>query len=182
MADEEKIDIWKNIRSDDVMQGDLLPRMKVPFFWPKEGSELPSDKVDIDEFDLIVMTQSCELENQKSPFVIMCRVLTIEAISGDFQRAFGKKLNDSQLDSIRKGMKQGLHMLACPEDPHNNRKSLIVDFRMAVSLPVEYINFHAKSLPSRWRLLSPFSEHMSQAFGVYFMRVALPWRIPEFQG
>jgi hypothetical protein len=39
----------------------------------------------------------------------------------------------------------------------------------------------AARIGPRWRLLSPFLEHFSQAFARFLIRVGLPWIIPEFR-
>ena len=45
----------------------------------------------------------------------------------------------------------------------------------------ELLSEHALSLGNRWRLLSPFLEHFSQAFAPFFMRVGLPAAIAPFK-
>ena len=72
-------------------------------------------------------------------------------------------------------------MLASPAVPDDNREALVVDFREIYSLPSDYLTDHAAQLGLRWRLLSPFLEHFSQAFARFFMRVGLPSTIPEFR-
>ena len=72
-------------------------------------------------------------------------------------------------------------MLASPLAPEDNRRALVVDFREIYSLPHDYLIDHATRLGPRWRLMSPFLEHFSQAFARFFMRVGLPSTIPEFR-
>lgn len=79
-----------------------------------------------------------------------------------------------------KGRTEGLHLLASPENPENNREALVVDLRQIYTLPYEYLLKHATDLGSRWRLKSPYLEHFSQAFARLFMRVGLPSSIPPF--
>lgn len=79
-----------------------------------------------------------------------------------------------------RGRIEGLHLLASPINPGNNREALVVDFRQIYSLPYEYILKHATELGSRCRLKSPYLEHFSQAFAKLFMRVGLPSSIPPF--
>jgi hypothetical protein len=76
---------------------------------------------------------------------------------------------------------EGLHLLASPEHPQDNRDSLVVDFGQIVSLPIDYLTRHAESLKRRWRLNSPFLEHFSQSFARFFMRVGLPAGIAPFK-
>jgi hypothetical protein len=82
---------------------------------------------------------------------------------------------------VLKGRIEGLHLLASPTPPEENRQALVVDFREIFSLPHEYLADHAKQMGPRWRLRPPFLEHFSQAFARFFMRVGLPSTIPEFR-
>jgi hypothetical protein len=84
-------------------------------------------------------------------------------------------------NEVLKGRIEGLHMLASPAVPDDNRQALVVDFREIYSLPSDYLTDHAAQLGPRWRLVSPFLEHFSQAFARFFMRVGLPSTIPEFR-
>ena len=89
--------------------------------------------------DLIVVTQSCDLENHNVQFVALCPIHTLEAfeaINPEFRRR-------GQWESVRKGRVEGLHLLGSPTDPDNNRDALVVDFGHIVSLPFEYLDHHA---------------------------------------
>ena len=86
-----------------------------------------------------------------------------------------------QWEQVRKGRVEGLHLLASPDDPANNREALVVDFRQIYSLPFGYLTRHATALGNRHRLQSPFLEHFSQAFARFFMRVGLPSSIPAYE-
>jgi hypothetical protein len=67
---------------------------------------------------------------------------------------------------------EGLHLLASPTEPANNRGALVVDFREIYSLPFDDLVSRAPQFGPRWRL--PYLEHFSQAFARFFMRVGLP--------
>ncbi|HEV3438433.1 MAG TPA: hypothetical protein VG122_13810 [Gemmata sp.] len=90
---------------------------------------------------------------------------------------FGKK---GAWEEVRKGRREGLHLLSSQTNPAISRESLVVNFREIYSLPIGYLQQHAAALGSRWRLQSPFLEHFSQAFARFFMRVGLPSTIPPF--
>lgn len=81
-------------------------------------------------------------------------------------------------EEVRKGRREGLHLLASMTNPGNGRDALVVDFREVFSLPFAYLTQRAVSLGPRWRLDSPFLEHFSQAFARFFMRVGLPSAVP----
>lgn len=168
---------WQGVSGEKVLQGDWLPGCRIPVFQPKgDGTDL-DDNVTLAMSDLIVVTQSCDLEQSKVRLVALGPIYSLPEFE-EINEAFTRR---GRWEEVRKGRFEGLHMLASPTEPTNNRKALVVDFRMIVSLPIEYVRGHADHLGSRWRLDSPFLEHFSQAFARFFMRVGLPAAIPEFK-
>lgn len=159
-------------------QGDFLPRCLVPIFEPSARFEYAgAHDVPVGEADLIVVTQSCDLENRKAQFVALCALYNLAELSS-IDSKFAKA---SAREEIRKGRYEGLHMLGSPTSPTDNLQVLIADFRRIYSLPYSYLSEHADRLGSRWRLQSPFLEHFSQSFARFFMRVGLPSAIPPFK-
>lgn len=169
---------WIAVEGASLAQGDLLPNCLVPEFHPdfRTGSETPHSVI-VREADLIVVTQSCDLENRKANFVALCPVNSLTELTRINTKFAGKV----EREEIRKGRHEGLHILASPTNPENNQDALVVDFRQIFSLPIEYLSSHAGSLGSRWRLQSPFLEHFSQSFARFFMRVGLPAAIKSFK-
>lgn len=162
------------------MQGDYLPQCLVPV--PIEGfaaTARAGEEVELpcDLYDLVIVTQSCDLlKSQKPRFVALSPIYQIaefEAVNESFKKK--GKWND-----VLRGRIEGLHLLASPENPANNREALVVDFREVHSLPYAYLEDHASETGPRWRLRSPYLEHFSQTFARFFMRVGLPSNIPTF--
>ncbi len=142
-----------------------------------EAPNLEEQEVEVQERDLIVLTQSCDLENRKARLVSLCLISTLpefEAVNPDF-------IKKGKWNEVRKGRVEGLHLLASPVNPEDSRGALVVDFREIYSLPFNYLTQHATQLENRWRLKSPFLEHFSQTFARFFMRVGLPSGVPEFK-
>jgi hypothetical protein len=167
---------WENTSASDLRQGDYIVDCPVPFF-----AEIPAERLKVVPqvivYDLIVITQSCDLINAKAEFVAMCPVYPLknyEIINPEFARK-------GRWEEVRKGRIEGLYLLSSPTNPANNRECLVVDFREIYSLPFAFLTKHAESLESRRRLRSPYLEHFSQAFARFFMRVGLPANIPPFK-
>lgn len=175
---------WVSVNEITLRQGDLLPGCWIPEF-PADFSE-PTEEARIiptQRADLIVITQSCDLEQGKSALAAMCPVWSVTAFEeaqADHGRPSSAKAWRDYWNNIRKGRSPTLHLLASPVTPTEARTALVVDFRAIFSLPVAYLNRHAGQLGDRWRLRSPFLEHFSQAFARSFMRVGLPSAVPEF--
>lgn len=166
------------VNSNKLAQGDWLTGCFIPVFAPEFGCNRDGKPYDVPvkEANLIITTQSCDLENNKVELVALCPIYTVTEF-----RDSNPSFNNQKLEEVRKGRIAGLHLLASPVSPENNQSALIVDFGQIFSLPVGYLTKRAEELGSRWRLESPFLEHFSQAFARYFMRVGLPSSIPPFK-
>jgi hypothetical protein len=54
---------WSQVNTPQLAQGDFLPDCRVPIFF---GSGAENEEIPTLEYDLVVVTQSCDLENQKA--------------------------------------------------------------------------------------------------------------------
>ncbi len=166
---------WFQVHEATLRQGDYLPRCLVPVFASGlTGSG--TQEVIADEFDLILLTQSCDLEQRKVRLVAASPIYPLAEFEA-VNPAFARK---GRWNEVLKGRAEGLHLLASPHNPDNNREALVVDFREIYSLPYDYLAERAIQLGPRWRLKSPYLEHFSQAFARFFMRVGLPSTIPAY--
>lgn len=158
-------------------QGDYLPDCWIPLLGADFDPAAVYPEISVGKGNLIIVTQSCDLANEKIPFVALCPVAALslwEQLNPEYsKRGFW--------ESVRQGRREGLHMVSAFVDASDGRNAMVIDFRQVFSLPVVYLRKHAASFPSRWRLQSPFREHFSQAFARFFMRVGLPAAIPPFK-
>ncbi len=91
---------WESVEGPGLAQGDRLLGCHVPVllseFSPAEGAVVD---IDLELRNVIVLTQSCDLENGKAPLVAVCPLYTLsewEQVSEDF-RAKGR------WESVRQG-------------------------------------------------------------------------------
>lgn len=167
---------WTTTDDDSLAQGDYVQSCLIPVFAPDYGSDDKEYEVPVAEADLIIVTQSCDLENEKIDLVAMCSIFPIVQFE-EINPMFTKR----KWEEVRKGRIEGLHLLSSPTNPENNYESMVVDFRAIYSLPLEYIKTRVIEMGDRWRLDSPYLEHFSQSFARFFMRVGLPSSIPPFK-
>jgi hypothetical protein len=166
---------WDEVTGPDLAQGDLIPHCLVPLM-PADATSPTADESDSTFefkaafFDLIVVTQSCDLENNKAPFVATCAVREIRKYIETNPHLTGK----NRWEDIRKGRIEGLFLLQSPVTPDDAWAGYVADLRMILSLPVLYLSTRAAHLGPRHRLKSPYLESFSQTFAQCFMRVALP--------
>jgi hypothetical protein len=164
---------WIHVSGPRLAQGDVIPECRLPVFAGEVGK---TTEESVHQATLIIITQSCDLENAKVTFVALCPIHSLsdfENANPDFRRRVG-------WEQVRKGRVEGLHLLASPISPEDNESAFVVDFGHIVSVPLSYLAKHAESLESRLRLASPFLEHFSQSFARFFMRVGLPSSIPPY--
>ena len=168
---------WSSVNESILAQGDYLPDCHVPLFHQMYG--IGSDAVEevaVSPANLIIVTQSCDLAQHKVSLVALCPIHRLQ----EFEEENPDFCKRGAWESVRKGRREGLHLLASPDGPENNQDARVVDFRQIFSLPFGYLINRAEELGNRWRLDSPFLEHFSQAFARFFMRVGLPSSIPPY--
>jgi hypothetical protein len=169
---------WSSVSGGGLAQGDLLPSCALPVFLdPIPQADNEATDVDVYTQRLIVVTQSCDLENNKVEFVALCPIHTLD----EFAETNPHYKNKKNWEAVRRGQVHALHLIASPEAPYDNVRAYVVDFGHIVSLPIKYLEHHAGKMDSRWRLMSPFLEHFSQALARFFMRVGLPSGISPFR-
>jgi hypothetical protein len=167
---------WAQVEGPNLAQGDYLPQCYVPFFEPDFGGGSCIHEVTVREYNCIVLTQSCDLENDKAPLVALCPIYAL----AEYEQVNPRLAARGAWEHVRQGRIEGLHLLASQANPDENRTCLVADFRVIYSLPIDYLKIHASRLGHRWRLQSPYLEHFSQSFARFFMRVGLPSSIPAF--
>ncbi|MDR0306981.1 MAG: hypothetical protein LBI42_09130 [Chitinispirillales bacterium] len=124
--------------------------------------------------DAIVLSQSCDIENDKIDSIILCPILSLRNLP--FIDPVKEKEARRQREALRQGTNIAYHLLnkieikALPEDYY------VVSFRHIYSVPKKFIEKTFKN-SVRKRLLPPYREHLSQSFARYFMRVGLPSNI-----
>ena len=157
-------------------QGDVLaecPAGYLPLDWNAENEEHP---ILVDLYDLLVITQACDLAHEKTEYVVCCPVFPHSLIDEQYP---GRGVNyvNKQKERIRQGLVPGYAMIA-GHDGDPKRPISVVNLRQVFSLPKTFLRDMAKA--KHLRLLPPYREHVSQGFARFFMRVGLPIDIPAF--
>lgn len=170
-------------------QGDLIADCPVIAWKPgplnlsgSEESEFLKGATIAIRADVVVMTQACDLENNKVDNVILCPHISIS----DYRTAWEdekKKLNqnptkrawESLFKDICDGYIWNLTILNAGESGELNTEHRVVDFHDVYTIPRSFLESLLKQRGRpRLRLNPPYREHLSQAFARFFMRVGLP--------
>ncbi len=179
----ERPDWFEPVQGPDLLQGDIL--LNCPVFslsddvpFPLTEGFLPTFYVDY--FDLAIMTQSCDLANDKITEVLLAQVVEwSEAV-----RAAGNTNPVLKSREFRKSLVAGnvpsLSLLH-KREAFPTLSWSVVDFRRLFTLPKSLVRRVAETSGPRLRLMSPYREHLAQAFARYFMRVGLPHDARSFE-
>jgi hypothetical protein len=161
--------------NEGLLQGDFFD--SCPIVIPPLEVTVGRVPAEVIEYDVVVMSQSCDLEQRKIDLVLVCPVWPLqefEARSDFFKSRDGK-------EALRRGNVPGYHLLNECGIKGFDKGYLVVDFRNVYSVPLDFLTEFGKTTDQRLRLLSPYREHLSQAFARFFMRVGLPIDIPPFK-
>lgn len=165
---------YEIVQTNDLLQGDFIT--ECPIIIPP--AKITNDmNVRIMSYDVVVMSQSCDLAQRKLDLVLVCPFWPLsefEKRSDFFKSKKGK-------EALRQGNVPGYHLLNRCEMNGFKTDFLVVDFRSVYSVPFEFLVEMIQKRGERLRLLPPYREHLSQAFARFFMRVGLPVDIPAFK-
>ena|SRR3990172_9012592 len=168
---------YAEVSGDALKQGDIL--RNCPVFRPPENlasTASPSSEFTCENRDVIILSQTCDLEQSKLSDVLLCLVWDQKNTPPDHFLA--KK---GHMENARQGRFPAIHLLAACELEGLAFDVTIVDFRSVYSLPVPFVKEFSTKAGKRCRLLPPYREHLSQAFARFFMRVGLPIDIPSLK-
>jgi hypothetical protein len=164
---------WYQLIEDDTLeQGDFLVEFPIlmlqpPFeeFLNGEGAEAKAR-----EFNVVILTQSCDLSAGKVDNVLVCPYFPMDELAEDFDELTSKRGRGR----VKRGEVSSLHMLPPCSLPGFEDKSTVVNFRQVAAVPLGLVATHVHRSNTRLRLLPPYREHLAQAFARFVMRVGLP--------
>ena len=165
------------VDGDELEQGDILEGC--PVCLPPSNLTINSSEANfkLTQRNVIVMSQSCDMvkDREKIKEALLCLVWD------QSEHKKGHLSTDKGMEEARRGQLPAHHVLNECKLPNAEREFRIVDFRYIYTLPLDFCREFATKTPNRIRLLSPYREHLSQAFARFFMRVGLPTDIPPFR-
>lgn len=165
---------YQIVNGEELLQGDFIS--SCPVVVPSATIESEKVSADVIEYDVVIMSQSCDLAHRKLDLVLVCPVWSLSEFEERSEFFKGKEGKEA----LRQGNVPGYHLLNKCEIKGFETDYLVVDFRAVYSVPFDFILDMAKKRDKRLRLLPPYREHLSQAFARFFMRVGLPVDIRRF--
>ncbi|MBN2157741.1 MAG: hypothetical protein JW776_16960 [Candidatus Lokiarchaeota archaeon] len=167
---------WYSLVSskDGLSQGDFI--FNSPILEPNYDLDEKKILADYSEYNVIIMSQSCDLINKKLNNVLVCPYWQLEEIEEQYPWFKSNK----NKEKLRRGDQPNYHLLNECHLEEYEFSHIVVDFRDVYSVPFSYATEYSQSQKKRLRLLSPYIEHLAQAFARFFMRVGLPIDIDPF--
>src|SRR5262245_23034349 len=128
---------WLRVKGEVLNQGDLLRDIAVPsvqtsFPDHDENGNIP---LNVGQANIIVLSQSCDLEQKKVPSVVVAQTYTID----EFEVVNPAYNTKGRWTEVARGRVEALHLLPPTESPDDPRSWVLVDFRVIFSLPVGYV-------------------------------------------
>ena len=169
---------WFSIIEDKSLeQGEIIRDCQIPlpsisiYEGVLDGSM--KGNVEVKTSDIIILSQSCDIENSKIDSIIVCPIYSLLDLMEVNQYFDSSKARES----LRQGKEPAYHLINEFKSFEISQPISVVGFHQIFSIPKEYIEAVALRNSPRLRLLPPYREHLSQAFARYFMRVGLPQNI-----
>ncbi len=154
--------IYESVPNDMLLtQGDLLDGC--PVLRLRENGRIESFT-----HRVIVLTQACDIAQQKADSVVVAVVRTAEEVT-----AAGELKAAAVRDQVRLGRVFGWYFLPAAPEPIPVPES-IVNLRDLHTVPRAVLEKLAADGKRPARLNTPYREHLAQHFAVSYMRIALP--------
>lgn len=172
MAPDVNIDYpWYSItpRNDPLSQGDLIDGLIVVFPYLDKNGKWKADKA---EFDVVVMTQSCDLvDMHDDDLVLLCP-------RDSPQQAQGTKLL-SNWKNLVDGKIINQHLIDKCEIKGYEFDYQIINLKYVITMKFSLLKQQVETKKNRVSIMPPYREYMGQAFARQFMRIGLPNTIPS---
>lgn len=168
----EKIDYSDNLV---VEQGDIL--FDCPYFDATGDKEDDETDIKIIEHNVVVVTQSCDIANNKVNKIFVAPWEYLLDIIKKKEEAEGKQMSTKVKKKLFKHLSEGVHPShhLLDEDKEKGLNDyLVVDFSNTFIISWKTMKSTVAKRGYVIRLTSPYKEHLSQAFARFFMRVGLP--------
>jgi hypothetical protein len=145
---------WYDIVDADesLMQSDFI--ISCPVIVPSLSIGEGRISAEIVEYDVIVMSQSCDLAHRKLDNVLVSPIWSIGEMGSEndfFKSRKGK-------ESLRQGNLSGYHLLNRCELEGFEADFQVVDFRNVYGVPLDFLIDLSKRNSKRLRLLPPYRE------------------------
>ena len=118
-------------KTDELLQGDLIT--ECPILVPESKIVEGTIKGKAIEYDVVVMSQSCDLENEKVEIVLVCPIWAYKI----FAEADPQIKSKRGKEKLKQGVFVGYHLLDKSDDLGVDLDHQVVDFRNVFGVHIE---------------------------------------------
>jgi hypothetical protein len=148
-------------------QGDIVDDCPIVFVTDVDPSSSDAPKIDCAVSRIIVLTQTCDLANDKARFVTVSVVRDAqELIDDNLVRAADIR------GPIRAGRVYGYYFLPANSEPELSE--MIVDFHQLHTVSLEILTALCRQGKRRARVEPLYREHLARHFADTYSRIGLP--------
>lgn len=172
--------------TDSIDQGDLLFDFPILGVQPNapvdevlSGSPEAGLNALISITDVVVVSQACDIENDKIPFLVLAQIWDASQFTPRDEKEANKP-NDARgrrarfFKDVRKGLRPNLFLLGRHAGGFDVGYQL-VDFSRIYTSPLGFVEYYrTHTTKPRLRLNTPHRELLNQSLGHYFSRIGLP--------
>jgi len=142
------------------------------------GDDQPRIRARVALVNAVILTQTCDIEKTSVKMLLLAQMMDWEAMSasmgGDSDEQFQRRRE------LRRG--HSFHMVLLQDRASAPKMEWsVVNFRNLYTVPKSLVQEHVNGEGMRLRMTPPHREMVSQAFGKYFMRVALVDDLQRFE-
>ncbi len=170
---------YEPVKGDTLEQGDFLDRCQI--FIPRytladlNGEGASQLEYDAQFYNIVIINQTCDLQSKSPlPYVVACPRWPYNQLKNPNT---GTK---ASYEEVRKGKNHRFVMLNKCNLPGLTCDVQVVDLAKVFTIPYDIMKQFAHTKGKRIRLRSPYKEKLAQAYAYYYMRVASPIDIEEF--
>lgn len=164
---------WATVEGPSLGQGDLLISFEVTLPTKPITAGAQSVEGEGKTLDVIVMSQTCDIENEKVSSLLLCPRWDLWEFV-DAAKTQGENWGGDQREALRRGNLPGYHLLNDASQDGITIGLGVVDFHEVYTAPAKLVRQFVAQAGKRLRLLPPYREHLAQSFARFFMRVGLP--------
>jgi hypothetical protein len=152
---------------EPIDQGDIIDGYPVLYLKGYDLDGLRPPRIDVSISRVLILTQTCDLANQKAVSITVAVVLDAQTLIDQ-----GLLKAGDVRGSIRAGRVFGWYFL--PKSESLGLPEMIVDLRQLQTAEAPLLTALCEAGQRRARLLCPYREHLAKHFADTFSRIGLP--------
>ena len=158
-----------------IEQGDIL--FDCPYYDVLSDGINEEIQTKVVEYNVVIVTQSCDIVNNKVDKIFVAPWTYISEVISKRSEFLKRPMSTKEKKSLFKHLANGVmpsHHILDKDIEKGLSDYPMIDFSNAFTISQKTLKSTIAKRGYVIRLISPYKEHLSQAFARFFMRVGLP--------